>query len=479
MELKNLIRVLEFDQNRFAADLLNQTVTGVTSDSRKVRPGFVFVAVRGVQSDGHEHIDSALKNGAILIIGETPQTLQVSDSRKALALLTCEFYENPSQSMLMIGVTGTSGKTTTTYILESILKEAGHRVGVIGTINIRYEGVSIPSELTTPSSEDLNRILAEMKSKGCTAVVMEVSSHALKQKRTYGFCFDGMVFTGLSAEHLDFHSDMEDYFLTKKLLFTEYAELSRRCGKSPIFSINESNSYGARLAQEVSGKHVFKFGTQKLGLSAIGTKGRVSGVDVQSRLVGRFNAENILGALILCLGLKIPKQNIEQGIKKLHSVPGRLEAVEGNAEQDIQVFVDYAHKPDALEKVLDVLNEIKTGKIITVFGCGGDRDRTKRPVMGKIAVQKSDWVIVTSDNPRTEDPNHIIKEIMQGVLEYENVIVESDRKKAILTAITKADKNDTVLIAGKGHENYQIVGTVKSHFDDVEEAQKALQRRCS
>ena len=456
--------------------MLRPKVTKVTADSREVTPGTVFVAVKGVSQDGHQFIKKAHESGAIMIIGEVPCKenigyIQVKDSKKALGDLAAEFYGHPSQHMKMIGVTGTSGKTTTTYLIESILKAAGHKVGVLGTINFRIGEMILPSTHTTPGAVELQELLARMRKGGCTAVVMEVSSHALKQKRTAAVSFDGVVFTNLTPEHLDFHPDMEDYFESKAILFKTQLQESKRAGKNPFATANADDPYGRRLIQETGAKP-FQL-TKEITTSLTGIHGTFQGVKFESALIGGFNASNILAAMSVTQGIGINPTEIQKGIADLKNVPGRLESIQ---QAGRTVLVDYAHKPDALEKVLKVLGELK-GKhhLYTVFGCGGDRDRSKRPVMGKCAVQLSDHVVITSDNPRGENPRAIVDEILVGTVGYQNFSVELDRKKAITAAIVRSKPGDLVLIAGKGHEDYQIVQGTKTHFDDREIAREALQ----
>ncbi|MEO5970204.1 MAG: UDP-N-acetylmuramoyl-L-alanyl-D-glutamate--2,6-diaminopimelate ligase [Bdellovibrionia bacterium] len=454
-----------------------QEVTGITSDSREVQPGFIFVAIQGGSQDGRQFIDTAIQRGAILILGEDDTAhvpyIRIKDVRCALAALAAEFYGNPSLSLLIIGVTGTSGKTTTTYLLESILQAAGHHVGMIGTISFRFGAKVFPSTHTTPGPVELQRLLFQMKEEGCTAVVMEVSSHALKQKRVNSISFDGMIFTNLSPEHLDFHPDMEDYFQAKALLFSEVAKFSLGQGKVPVAAINEDDEYGRRLLTSVTlnsqGFHV----GQNFRITPGGITGTINGITIQSPMTGHFNCSNIAGAVSLAQSLGITSQVIENGVRNLSGVPGRLEGVLNDF--GIHVWVDYAHKPDALEKVLKTLGALRQGsRLITVFGCGGDRDRKKRPLMGKIAVESSDLVFITSDNPRTEDPSAIIDEILGGTAGHTNFVIEVDRKQAIFKAIQNAQSGDLVLIAGKGHEDYQILGTKKIHFDDREVAAEAF-----
>jgi UDP-N-acetylmuramoyl-L-alanyl-D-glutamate--2,6-diaminopimelate ligase len=464
------------------------SVLGITADSREVRAGFIFVAISGGTQDGHDHIFGAVQSGAVAIVGEKNITfennvpvsyVQVSDSRAALAQLASAFYDYPSEKMCVLGVTGTSGKTTTTYLIESILKAAGHTVGVIGTINFRYADRIIPSTHTTPGAVELQKLFSTMAKEGCTAVVMEVSSHALKQYRAHGVAFDAMVFLNLSPEHLDFHPDMEDYFKSKAILFTELADFSLQKGKSPQAVINEADSYGVRLIQEVSqralaGIQIQRFGKDStLEVSLSGIRGTVGGLFIESHLTGGFNCNNIEAAVTAAQSLQVPNSAIQNGIKNQVGVPGRLERVESSS--GIHIWVDYAHKPDALEKVLKTLGSMKANnRVITVFGCGGDRDKTKRPWMGQIAVQYSDHVIITSDNPRTENPLSIIQEILAGIQGAQNYEVEADRKKAIFRGVQLAKKGDLILIAGKGHEDYQIIGTQKFHFDDREVVREAI-----
>jgi UDP-N-acetylmuramoyl-L-alanyl-D-glutamate--2,6-diaminopimelate ligase len=469
-------------------------VQGVTADSRQVKAGMVFVATRGESQDGHRFISQAHQAGAALIVGEDPAPagipyVQVANGRLALARLASAFYQNPSHQMLMVGVTGTSGKTTTSYLVESILKAAGHEVGLIGTVVFRYKGKILGSTHTTPGAVELQRLLAEMRDAGCTAVVMEVSSHALKQHRAAYLAFDAMIFTNLTPEHLDFHPDMEDYFGAKAMLFTDFAAESRRVGKAPVASICVDSEWGQRLVRELKARkpcemeRIITFGvdapaelsSSTLKMDLNGIHGESSGVKIDSALTAKFNIANILGAVGAALALKIKAQAIAQGISDLKAVPGRLEAVPNT--KGIHVLVDYAHKPDALEKALHTLRGIKgSNRLITVFGCGGDRDRTKRPVMGRLAAELSDLAIVTSDNPRTEDPQAIIAEIVGGMAGHTHYSVEPDRKKAIFAAIQKAEQGDIVFIAGKGHEDYQIIGTTKIHFDDREVAREALNK---
>lgn len=478
--LKDLLSFIPEEQRvGLSQERLSRKIVQVTSDSRAVSPGSVFVAVKGGHFDGHDFISEVVRGegakegaGPVAVIGEREISrsgpipyIRVADSRKALAWLAAGLYGHPTRSMKIVGVTGTSGKTTVTYLLESIFASAGLHVGVIGTVNVRYGGGVFPVTHTTPGPVELQGILLRMKEAGCTHVIIEVSSHALKQRRVDGVAFDGMIFTNLSPEHLDYHPDMEDYFQAKARLFRECALESIVAGKRPLSAINSRDHYGRKLLYLV--RNMASRGLRNIGYSvkeglrsgADGIQGRVDGVEIRSRLIGGFNIQNIVGAVTFAKGMGVGVSAIETGVERLVSVPGRLERIPAKGKT---VFVDYAHKPDALEKVLIAIRELLTedregARLITVFGCGGDRDRSKRSAMGKIAVENSDLVYVTSDNPRTEDPDAIIREILAGTAGNENVKVEPDRKKAILMALEAANSEDIVLIAGKGHETRQIL----------------------
>ncbi len=470
----------------------------VTANSRDAKPRGAFVAVQGQRYDGHAFLEEAHRKGASLLVGELPRDqlpsplssgatyLSVPDSRLALADLAAEIHGNPSRSMKMIGVTGTSGKTTTTHLIESILIEAGEKVGLIGTIATRYPGSSSESSHTTPDSVSLQSLLARMRDSGCTAVVMEVSSHALAQRRTDWIAWDAAVFHNLSPEHLDFHPTLEDYFQAKCRLFKEGVQQSLELGKKTRLIVNGSDAHGKRLAEELKSRGV---PTDRLfvyrdsdwirdtAASAPGAflTGEVHGLHLRSELVGSFNAENILAAVTVGQALGLSSKSIEKGIERLKGVPGRLERV-GRLTCPITVLVDYAHKPDALEKVLRMLGASRKGRLITVVGCGGDRDRAKRPVMARIAAELSAVAILTSDNPRSENPRAILEEMIRGNEDLAFEVIE-DRRTAIFRALEVAREGDTVLIAGKGHETGQIIGDQKYPFDDRLVAAEALQQR--
>ena len=477
--LSDVARVLRIKPS---SELADRRLISLTSDSREVKSGSLFVAVRGTAHDGHDFVAQARRLGALAVVGETAECdFRVPNSALALAHLASAFYGHPSRAMKMVGVTGTSGKTTTAFLIESILSASGLQPGLIGTVVFRQGGNEIPSTHTTPGAVELQALLAQMRDAGAKAVVMEVSSHALHQHRASAIAWDVGVFNNLSPEHLDYHKDLEDYFQAKRLLFTDGFSESREAGKNPVGIFNGGDLYGQRLADEFSKNAQASYQVFKV---LDGLKASLSGMEIpfdrgnlKTSLVGRFNAENVLAAATAASALGVPAAVIAAGIENLKGVPGRLEPVGGSK---IHVFVDYAHKPDALEKVLSTLVAMKgTGRIITVMGCGGDRDRQKRPKMGAIAEKLSDRLWITSDNPRTENPQAIIDEILGGLRNRAGASVEPDRALAIRGALSEANDGDVVLIAGKGHEHYQIVGKDKFPFDDREVASSVLRARNS
>jgi len=452
-------------------------ITGIHYDSRKIQPGHIFVAMRGHQTDGHRYITDAIKNGACAIVAEIiPEHssgatfIQVPDSRKALACIAKTFYENPSHRICLIGITGTNGKTTTAYLIENILKAKGFATGVISTIEYRYHDKVFPNPLTTPESLDLQRILFEMYSNGITHVIMEVSSHALELDRVQGCEYDVVVFTNLTQDHLDFHQTMEAYWQSKqKLFYPPYVSQKTHA------VINCYNRFGLELKKSIQIPGIFIGQSENhdifclnsaISLSSIvGTvftpKGKIS---LESPLTGYHNLQNIFCATGVGIALGIPITDIASGILATSSIPGRLERL--TEFTDRYVFVDYAHTPDALENVIQCIHQSMPKRLITVFGCGGDRDRGKRPLMGKVASSLSDICIVTSDNPRSESPEAIINDICEGIPDLKSCVIEPDRKKAIKLAIKASCPEDVVLIAGKGHETYQILKDRTIAFDD-------------
>lgn len=508
----------------------DREISGICYDSRQVKPGHLFVAVRGNKQDGHRYIEDALARGATAVVGEETGSLRadplradtvvirVDNSRQALARLAAAFYGHPYRELGLVGITGTSGKTTTAYVVESILRAAGAVPGVIGTINYRFQGKIYPAPMTTPESLDLMRLLREMADNGVTDVIMEVSSHALDQGRIGDCAFRAAVFTNLSREHLDYHPDMEEYFRAKSLLFCSLSPGDPAGG--PYAVINIDDPQGESLAR-LTRAALITYGLKREALvraeavqlnrgglqATIVTPARE--FRIKSSLIGEINLYNVLAAAAVTWALGIDPSPIARGIEALQGVPGRLEPVEN--DRGLSLIVDYAHKPDALLKVLRTLRPLANGRLITVFGCGGDRDRGKRCEMGLIAGENSDLVFVTSDNPRSEDPVEIIEQIEQGLCrsglskrewpprpeDSENqrseirgqesdierpprpedlkqgYFIEVDRRRAIRKAVTLARAGDLILIAGKGHEDYQIIGHERRVFDDRIEAARA------
>jgi UDP-N-acetylmuramoyl-L-alanyl-D-glutamate--2,6-diaminopimelate ligase len=469
----------------------------VTGDTRRLKPGGVFVWGGGPASEQSRFLEQGLARGAAVVVtAQTPEreidqpVVRVADFREALADLAGAFYDHPSRKLRLVGVTGTCGKTTTTYLLESIFARAGSGVGVIGTVSFRYPGFEESATHTTPAADELQELLSRMCQAGCDTVVMEVSSHGVKHRRVRGMVFDGMVFTNLSHDHLDFHPDMEDYFSTKAELFLGFAANARSVGKDPGFVVNGRDPYGRRLIDMIRGagtppSRLREFApAEGLSYTRDGISGTVDGVAIRSSLVGSFNGENICGAVTLARLFGVPTEAIESGIASMRRVPGRLEAVAGSS--GASVFVDYAHKPAALETLLDTLSALKgRSRLVTVFGCGGDRDRGKRPVMCEIACRFSDQVWVTSDNPRTEDPQRIIDEIVAGRRAGVDLRTDVDRVSAIRGAVQSLEQGDICVIAGRGHEAYTVIpdpagsGTIKVPLDDRVIASAALQEHAA
>ena len=481
-------------------------VTGLAYDSRQVKPGHVFVALKGLHADGAAFSREAIERSAIAIVSEqaAPAGIEVpwaivEDARLALALMAAAFYRHPSGEMRVIGITGTNGKTTTAYLLASIFEAAGIRCGILGTVAYRIgpeEHDVREAARTTPEAPEVQGLLREMVDRGCGACAMEVSSHALSLRRVDGMTFAAGVFTNLTRDHLDFHEDMEAYFQAKRRLF----EMLPRDAASLI---NLDDPRGSALV-DAGGRPV----TYAIGRPADITPGPLSfsldglsfdvrtprgTVHVRSKLVGRPNVYNILAAVATAAALGIPFDAIERGLQTLEGVPGRFQVV-SSAKDEITVVVDYAHTDDALRNLLETARPLARGRLITVFGCGGDRDRTKRPLMGAVAGRLSDVIVITSDNPRSEDPARIIEEVQRGITADtrrapagpgrvegrdagQRLLTIVDRREAIGKAIELARPGDLVLVAGKGHEKYQVIGERVLPFDDVAVAREALGRR--
>lgn len=476
-------------------------ITSIHYHSQKAEQGSLFVAIPGFKSDGHEFIQTAIERGACAVAGQNLKSLlpgevawlEVNDSRKALAILSSEFYRHPSEDISAIAITGTNGKTTTSFLIESILACARLKTGVIGTINYRYAGKCFANPVTTPESLELQHIMADMRDSGVTHVVMEASSHALDLHRLYGTRINVGVFTNFTQDHLDYHQTMESYWACKKRLFTEHL------GADGIAVINCNDPKGQELVKTLSipmmtvgNSPENKIWIKDYHQDLNGIRGQIvtpqGEFEFASPLVGVHNLENILCAVGTGAALNLPIHVIKAGIESLSYVPGRLETVPNDVERF--VYVDYAHTPDALENVLSCLKKLAGQRLICVFGCGGDRDRSKRPLMGEIAARYADLAVITSDNPRSEPPMSIIDDIVPGILkicpceyivrelaagfEAGGYIIEPDRRKAIELAISVSRADDVILIAGKGHENYQIIGDTRLHFDDKEEAMRVL-----
>jgi UDP-N-acetylmuramoyl-L-alanyl-D-glutamate--2,6-diaminopimelate ligase len=464
-----------------------EEILGIAYNSKSVRPGYLFAALKGQSRNGMDFVAEAEANGAAAVLSSWPKPpatglawIRVADARETLALAAANFYGHPSDRMKVIGVTGTKGKTTVTYLLEAILKAAGFVPGVIGTIEYRRPGRTVKAGRTTPEAPDLQAILSEMLDAGITHCVMEVSSHALEQKRVWGVSFDVAVFTNLSGEHMDYHRSMENYFDAKRKLF--YLNHKRNAAV-----VNMDDPWGQKLIAELPLKTI-TFGFEpaaivravKSDLSDEGMNVRIvhpgNVLEVRSNLFGRHNAYNILAAAAAALALNISPEDIVKGIAALRGVPGRFEKVD-NA-RGFHIVVDYAHTDSALEHLLETAREFKPRRVVLVFGAGGNRDKDKRERMGRVAARLADWTIITSDNPRAEDPLEIIAAIEKGFEKeaartYEIV---PDRREAISRALAMAVKGDYVLIAGKGHEDYQIFKDQTVHFSDTEVIRDVLAR---
>lgn len=474
-------------------------VTLLACDSRTIRPGALFFALPGARADGHAFAADAARAGAVAVVAERPVAcapallLVAPSARRAMALAAANFHGHPGESLRLAGITGTKGKTTVSYLVEACLASAGMAVGVVGTVSYRYPGATRPAPHTTPESTELQALLAEMRRAGARVAVLEVSSHALAQERVAGLGFAVAGFTNLTRDHLDYHPDLESYFQAKRRLFSE------RLATGAVAVVNADDAFGSRLAVELSleKRTVWRYGAQgarelrardpRIGLHGIDAtlETPAGAVPLQSPLVGDHNLENVLCAAGMALALGVPPGAIASGLAACRGAPGRLERIEARG---IAAFVDYAHTDDALARTLDALRDLSPRRLIAVFGCGGDRDRGKRPLMGFAAARRADLVVVTTDNPRSEDPGEIIAEIVPGIERAglrrlapglarggaRGYVVEPNRREAIALALGAAQAGDAVLIAGKGHEDYQIVGAEKRHFDDREEARRAL-----
>lgn len=493
MRLAQLLQAIE----RFArhpvspGSIPDVEVGSLAYDSRQVEPGALFIALKGLKATGADFAADALARGAVAVVADQADAatgpspwMDVTDARAAMAALAAEFYSHPSRAMSVVGITGTNGKTTTAYLLRSVFEAAGKKCGLLGTVGYSVGDQELPAERTTPEAPDVQRMFRRMVDSGCRACVMEVSSHALSLRRVDGTRFSAGVFTNLTRDHLDYHGDMESYFSAKKRLF-------EMLGPEAPGVINVDDPRG-ELMQKTASRSV----TYAITKPADVTSGPLSmtfdglefdartpagPVHVKSRLVGRPNVSNILATVAVATALDLPAAAIERGLASLSGVPGRFEVV-STREDDVTVVIDYAHTDDALKNLLETARPLAPRRVITVFGCGGDRDRTKRPLMGAVAARLSDVVVMTSDNPRSEDPARIIDEIKRGVPPVSDrdgatVVAIIDRREAIQFAIGKAQPGDLVLLAGKGHEKSQSIAGRELPFDEVEIAREALERR--
>jgi UDP-N-acetylmuramoyl-L-alanyl-D-glutamate--2,6-diaminopimelate ligase len=485
-------------------------IRGIAYDSRRVEAGDLFFALRGESTDGHDHLAAAFERGALAAIVESiPADLGpvdrplviVRDSRKALAPVSTHFFGNPSSEMSLIGVTGTNGKTSTTYLIESILQRAGIPVGVIGTLDIRYAGESQPAINTTPESYEIQRSLRAMRDHGIECAVMEVSSHGLALDRVWGCGFAIAALTNVSQDHLDFHDSMDAYRAAKIRLFDTYLCASG----SAVVNVDDASADAFIRAAQQAGAKLIRVSRKRESAAEVrleqarielnGTDARIvlpgGTLNLRVPLVGDFNLENTLVACGVAVALDIDPKIIAEGVENCPQVPGRVERVQTSREAEPMVVVDYAHTPDAIDKLLATLRPLANERLVVVFGCGGDRDSSKRPLMAEAVARWSDRVVATSDNPRSEDPLQILKDVEAGLTSLRRVEAEaldatdasyamiSDRQRAIEAAIGIARPGDMVVIAGKGHEDYQIVGPQRLHFDDREQARSALLARSS
>lgn len=484
MKLTEILSVLPFYHT--TSSINDIEINAIDMDSREVVAGGLFVCINGFTVDGHKFAEQAVKNGAKAIVAERDinanvPTIIVNDSKRALAMIASKFYNYPTEKLHLIGVTGTNGKTTITYLLEAIFREDGRKTGVIGTIQTKIVDETYPVDNTTPDSIFLQKTFSQMLEKHVDSAFMEVSSHALDLGRVYGCEFDIAIFTNLSQDHLDYHKNMDDYLRAKSLLFAQLGNnYSDDRKKFAIINVDDKN---CRLLARTTAQHVLTYGCENqadvmasnIQLKASGTnftlKTPIGEATIKSKLVGQFNVYNMLAAAAAAIASGIKLEKVKAALEYTAGVSGRFEPVDTG--QSFAVLVDYAHTPDSLENVLQTIKGFANRKVYVVVGCGGDRDRSKRPLMAKIALKYADLAIFTSDNPRTEDPQVILDDMTTG-LKQQHYIVMPDRKKAIAYAILQAKKDDIVLIAGKGHETYQQIGYTKYPFDDRQLAREAI-----
>lgn len=481
MKLRDILKGIEVLE---AAADMDAEIGGISYDSRHTQQGDLFAAVVGFESDGHDYIPMALEKGAAAVLCQRPPEgdvpwVRVPDTRLALALASKNFFGDPAGEMTMIGVTGTNGKTTSTLLIKHVLEHCrGAKVGLIGTTGNMIGGELLPSERTTPESFELQKLLREMADAGCEYVVMEVSSHALSLSRVEGIEYEVGIFTNLTQDHLDFHGGMEQYAEAKARLFSQcrraalnyddgYFTFMRQAADCPFSSFSASSNDADIIAKDI------RLLPDRVKFCAV-TIGKLARVDLA--IPGRFSVYNALGVIAGCMALGISLDECAEALSSAKGVKGRVESVP--TDGDYTVLIDYAHTPDALENVLRAVRETSSGRVVALFGCGGDRDRKKRPIMGEIGVRESDLAIITSDNPRTEDPDAIIADIVSGIHEKKSRYkVISDRVKAIEWAIENHKSGDVIVLAGKGHETYQEVNHVKHHMDEREIVAQIIERR--
>lgn len=484
MKLQQLLAILPYYKTNKAIEGIK--VTGIENDHRKITSGNMFVCIKGYTVDGHDLAAAAIDNGATVIVAEKPLKLEsaivitVADTTRALALLAGKYYDFPSSKFSLVGITGTNGKTTTTYLLEKIFQKDKQKTALIGTIQMKIGEEAFPMKNTTPDSLALQKAFFEMKEAKVEAAFMEVSSHALDLGRSYGTDFDVALFTNLSQDHLDYHKDMADYLRAKTLLFTGLG--NSYSGKKKFAVVNTDDEVSASIINSTS-QHILTYGlkhpadvmatdiTYELTKTTFTLQTPNESTIVNSHLIGTFNVYNMLAAATVALALELPLATIKQALESITGVDGRFEQV--LAGQDYAVIVDYAHTSDSLENVLQTINHFKENKVYVVVGAGGDRDKTKRPLMAAVAEKYSDYVFLTSDNPRTEDPTKILADMEQGMVGKNYEVIES-RKTAIERAVSLAQTGDVILIAGKGHETYQEINGVRHDFDDRAIAKKAI-----
>ncbi|MEN1966973.1 UDP-N-acetylmuramoyl-L-alanyl-D-glutamate--2,6-diaminopimelate ligase [Lentibacillus sp. N15] len=487
MKLNELLLVLPFFSTVEAIDAIE--INDIEMDSREVKPGNLFVCIKGYTVDGHDYVDQAIANGAIAIIAEkkldtSVPVITVSDTAKALAMLSVKFYDYPTSKFPLLGVTGTNGKTTVTYLLEAIFHQHNKKTGVIGTIQMKIGEKAYPVKNTTPDTLFLQKMFHQMAKDQVQTAIMEVSSHALDQGRVHGCDFDVAIFTNLSQDHLDYHQSMDDYLRAKSLLFAQLGNsYNEQTSKFAVINVDDAASdllirstaqpvitYGCDNPAQVSAENI-QLDAAKTTFTLTTPVGNIA---ISSRLIGMFNIYNMLAASAAAITMHVPITTIKAALETISGVDGRFEPV--LAGQSFATLVDYAHTPDSLENVLQTIKGFAKGNVYVVVGCGGDRDKKKRPLMAAIALKYADLAIFTSDNPRTEDPEAILKDMTKG-LSANNYDVIVNRKEAISYAIEQAKDDDIVLIAGKGHETYQQIGTVKYDFDDRQVAKEAIQAK--